>query len=272
MRRRTLLGLGGLAVTLPAWSGCAATTAAAPASTVRPSRLGERFTFRSVHRLGSRVSWTLLTPVGRPPAGLPALLCLHGKGGDHTSFDYLQPALDEREAAGGAPLAVLAADAGNTYYHRRASGEDSLAMLVDELLPAAAERGVATNRIALLGMSMGGYGSLLMASRLGPDRVAAVAAMSSALWQQSPDYSPGAFDSADDHARHNLFGKQQQLDGIAVRVDCGRSDPFIDANRAYVDGFDTPPEHSFTRGGHNHTYWSSLAAEQLRFIGANLTG
>ena len=63
-----------------------------------------------------------------------------------------------------------------------------------------------------------------------------------------------------------VFGRQDELAGIPVRVDCGTSDPFYDATRAYVAGFPHRPAGAFTAGGHDVGYWRSRAPAQLRFL------
>ena len=76
-------------------------------------------------------------------------------------------------------------------------------MVVDELLPLLAGRGVAAgpeDRIGLLGWSMGGYGVLHLGGLLGAERVAAVCAVSPALWTDPDDadlvttFEPGGHD------------------------------------------------------------------------------
>ena len=64
-------------------------------------------------------------------------------------------------------LAVATVDGGNSYWHARRSGVDPASIIVQELLPLLARKGLDTERIALMGWSMGGYGALLLASRLG---------------------------------------------------------------------------------------------------------
>jgi len=214
-----------------------------------------------------------------PPYGsdtgssLPVAVVLHGRGGDHTSaFDDGYLGLDrflaQAVGAGSAPYAMASVDGGETYWHRRADGEDAGAMVVDELLPLLAEHGLDVGRLAFLGWSMGGYGALRLAGLLGRERVAAAAAMSPALWHRFADTAPGAFDDAADFAGVTVFGRQQQLDGVRVRVDCGEGDPFYAADRDYVEGFRARPAGGFQRGGHDAGYWRRVAPHHVRFIAA----
>ena len=58
-------------------------------------------------------------------------------------------------------------DGGNFCWHARRCGIDPANIIVQELLALLARKGLDTERIALMGWSMGGYGALLLASRLG---------------------------------------------------------------------------------------------------------
>jgi hypothetical protein len=66
------------------------------------------------------------------------------------------------------------------------------------------------------------------------------------------------------------MGHQRELDGIPVRVDCGREDPFYEADRAYVDGFDRPVTATFEDGAHDDAYWTRMVPAQLAFVGRRL--
>jgi dienelactone hydrolase len=227
--------------------------------------------FISDARLGQRCGWTIAFPPGGVRDDLPVAVVLHGRGGNHVSAfsrDYL--GLDRFLAAsvhdGGTPFALASVDGGETYWHARDNGEDAGAMVLDEFLPLLAGRGLDTGRVGFLGWSMGGYGALVLAARLGRDRAAAVAAESPALWHDFEDTSPGAFDDASDFADATAFGRQQTLDGIPVRIDCGEGDPFYAAVRDYVGGFDVPPAGGFQPGGHQPGYWRRMAPPQLRFL------
>ena len=144
-------------------------------------------------------------------------------------------------------------------------------MVTDEFLPLLAEHGLETERFALLGWSMGGYGALLLAGRLGAERVSAVVAVSPAMWEDFAQTPAGNFDDAADYAKHDLAGRQDELDGIAVRIDCGTEDGFVAVARAYAAGFDDPPAGGFQAGGHDDAYWRRMAPDQLAFVGARLS-
>jgi len=231
-------------------------------------------TFESVARLGAVCGWAIAYPPGAR-RDLRVLVVLHGRGGDHTGAfgDYLglHRFLAAAVRDGMTPYAIASVDGGDTYWHPRASGEDSGAMVTDEFLPMLRRRGLDTSRIAFSGWSMGGFGSLHLAGRLGAPRVAAVAAASPALWQDAKDTAPGAFDDAADFAAHTVFGRQDELTDIPLRVDCGTGDPFYPVTQDYVATLTPQPAGSFQEGGHDVDYWRRIAPEQLAFIGRHLT-
>src|SRR4051794_4611641 len=177
-----------------------------PSSGVPSKRAGEvvQGRFDSAARRAP-TGWAIAYPPGTKAGDdLNFLLVLHGRADDHTAVlgsHRLGAFLATVVREGVAPFALVAVDGGDhDYWHRRSSGADAQAMLVDELLPMLAARGLRTDRFAVGGWSMGGYGALLLAERLGPQRIAAVAVDSPAIWTRSGDTAPGAFDSADDFA------------------------------------------------------------------------
>jgi hypothetical protein len=95
-----------------------------------------------------------------------------------------------------------------------------------------------------------------MASRLGPGRVAGVAATSAARWQSAGDTAPGAFDDSLDFARNDVFASGHALAGMPVRLDCGQDDPFIVANRAFARALPAAAA-TFDAGAHTEQYWSA---------------
>lgn len=228
-----------------------------------------RGTLRSRHVPGRDLPWVLAMPRDRSVLRAPVVV-LHGKGGHgEQALDLLH--LDDHVAATG--LAVAAVDGGNGYWHRRDDGTDSGAMVTDDFLPLVAQEYGATDRVAFLGWSMGGYGSLLLASGLGPERVAAVAPMSAALWTSPGASAPGAFDDREDFERHDVFAadRRRVLERIPVRMDCGREDPFAAANRAFGQALPSARV-AIDDGGHTGDYWRDHGGPQLRWIRSVLDG
>ncbi len=236
----------------------------------------ETGSFTSEHRLGAETGWCVIRPPGAR-RDLPVVVALHALGEDHSSLlgpsfgldRYLAAAV----AAGVAPYAIAAADGGRSYWHPRPDGEDAGAMVVDELLPLLADRGLRAapdDQIGLIGWSMGGYGALRLGGLLGPDRVAGVVASSPAIWSDPDDASSSGFADRGEYERYTVVGHQDDLDGIAVRVDCGTGDPFYRDVEDYVAGFPGGAEvtSSFEPGAHDPAYWRRMLPDQLAFLGA----
>lgn len=207
------------------------------------------------------------SPSGGGGSGLGVCVVLHGRGDDaERSISLLR--LDEHLAAaalsGVPPFVIVAVDGGETYWHRRASGDDPERMILDEVRPRLAETGLRMSRLALMGWSMGGYGALLVARRH-PDLVVAVAASSPAMWHSYGASAPGAFDSASDFAAHRVLGTPP-APGVAYRIDCGDGDPFSAVSRQAVRDL-RAREYSFGAGGHTAGYWRGVAPAQLAFVG-----
>jgi len=256
-RRAVLAG----AVVLPWLAACS------PVSAPAGVDLAEG-TFSSRFWPGHRVRWRLARPVrhGSAAAPQPLAVAFHGRGGDADwAFDSAH--VERHVATTG--LAVATVDGGDFYWHARKSGIDTGTMVIADLLPLLATKGLATQRITLIGWSMGGYGALLLASRLGARRVAGVAAASAALWQSPGDSAAGAFDDNADFARNDVSARRNVLAAIAVRLDCGRDDPFIAANRALARQLPAATA-TFDTGAHTEQYWTAHAGSQMSWLRARL--
>lgn len=217
--------------------------------------------------------WSIAYPPGTEAGDALPMLVLHGRGDDHHAVlgsHALGSSLAQVVRAGTRPFALVAVDGGDhEYWHPRTSGSDAQAMLVDELLPLAARHGLRTDRFAVGGWSMGGYGALLLAERLGPRRIAAVAVDSPAIWTRAADTAPGAFDGRDDFERHDVLRQAAALERMPLRVTCGESDPFLPGVRALLRAL-PQAQHDIGAGGHDLTWWRHAAPGQLRFVGAHL--
>ena len=228
-------------------------------------------TFVSAARGGIPTNWAIARPPGQTSALRP-VIALHGKGSSAATVmaGGVDAALAQIVAAGLPPFAVVAVDGGGSYWHRRASGEDSGAMVLNELIPMLGERGLDTSRVGFMGWSMGGYGALLLGARLGPARTSAICAVSPALWLSSGAAAPGAFDGPDDFAANSVFGLPA-LGSIPLRIDCGDSDPFYAATKAFIAQLPTPPAGGFSPGGHDAGYWSAQLPGEIAWMAPLLT-
>jgi dienelactone hydrolase len=240
---------------------------------VEPGRLVSG-SFSSAARLGASTGWTIAYPPNAPER-LRVLVVLHGQGSDHTmAFGKnlgLERFLAKVTRDGGHPFAIASVDGGDhSYWHRRSDGSDSGAMVIEEFLPLLGRRGLDVSRVGLLGVSMGGFGVLWLATRLGANRAAAVVAESPGLWHHAGDTPSGAFDSAADFAAHTIFGRENQLAGIPLRIDCGESDSFARATRDLRAAITPTPAGGLAPGNHSATYWRRMAPAQLGFVAAHL--
>ena len=205
--------------------------------------------------------WRLAVPEGRSARGL--VVALHGFGGDADSaFD-----LGYGDAVASTGLALASVDGGDGYWHRRSDGTDSGAMVREELIPLALRHAglPATSRVGLLGWSMGGFGALLLASDLGPQRVAGVVAASAALWRTGAETPAVAYDGKGDFDRHSIWGRVDRLARIPVRLECGLSDPFVEANRALAGRLAKVETH-FEPGDHEDAWWAAHASAEMAWL------
>ena len=148
-----------------------------------PSRSGT-FLSRARHR---PVGYTAAWPPGHHPGdALPLVVMLHGFGADHTNtLTSMSPAQAVALEVDGVPLppmAMVTVDGGGGYWNPHPH-DDPMQMVVGELVPMcqALNLGRAPQRIGTMGISMGGYGALLLAEKY-PGLFAAVAAISPAVW------------------------------------------------------------------------------------------
>ncbi|CAN5475103.1 iron-stress inducible esterase [soil metagenome] len=241
----------------------------APAAVAAPTMVTG--SFASAARGGIDTNWAIARPPGQTTALRP-VIALHGLGGSASSVmaGGVEQGLAQLVDAGLPPFAVVSVDGAGSYWHKRASGDDTGAMVLDELIPMLATQGLDTSRVGFLGWSMGGYGALLLGARLGPARTAAITAVSPALWMSSGATAPGAFDGSDDFAANTVFGLPA-LDSIPIRVDCGNSDPFYSATKQFIAQLPTPPSGGFSPGGHDGAFWSEQLPAELNWMAPLLT-
>ena len=276
VNRRALLQIGlrtGVAAAGLATLGTSVAAAAPPAPLAPPvpAPTYAAGSFASAARGGAMTNWIIARPPGQTAPLRPVIL-LHGKDSSAQTVMSMgaEQFLADAVAAGLPPFALAAVDGGNGYWHRRASGDDSGAMVLDEFIPLLAEQGLDTSRVGFLGWAMGGYGAMLLGSRLGPGRTAAIVAVSPALWTSPGAAAPGAFDGAADYEANSVWGLPA-LGVIPLRIDCGNDDPFYSATQQFIAQLPSPPAGGFSPGGHDSAFWSSQLTGELSWMAPTLT-
>jgi enterochelin esterase-like enzyme len=216
---------------------------------------------------------TLVPADATAGSDLGVALALHGAG--NTAAGLADQVATAMTAAKIARFAVVCVDGGDTYWHKRADGDDPIGMILHEVLPRAAAAGLATRRIGIAGESMGGYGALLLAERI--PAVAAVAAMSPAIFATYADArsaDKGAFDSQADFARNDVFAGISALQHVPAWVACGVDDPFqpeaaLFRNRLAALTRQQVPG-GIVGGCHDDAFWARNLPAALQFIAGHL--
>lgn len=253
---------------------CSVSVAAETFAPAGPSRSGRFF---SVAR-NRTVGYTIAYPPGHEPGStLPLVVSLHGFGGDHSSGLgglTLSRALAGRTSGTAlAPMALVSVDGGGLYWNPH-PGDDPLAMIVSELIPRCQRLGLGRppHRIGAVGVSMGGYGALLLAEKH-PQLISAVASISPAVWTsyvQARAANPGAFASAADFANDDVITHASALAGLPVRIASGTNDPFHPGVVALAETLPKTAVVDISQGCHNDAFFASQQHASLDFLGAHL--
>jgi S-formylglutathione hydrolase FrmB len=224
-------------------------------------------------------------PSHRPGANLPLVVMLHGYGGNHAdALSGLTPARALALRVDGAPLppmALVTVDGGNGYWNSH-PGDNPQAMLTDELIPLCQRRRLGVTgrggapRVGVMGISMGGYGALLLAEKR-PDLVSAAAAISPAIWTsyaQARSANPGAYATAADFAADDAVTHAAALARVPVRIASGYSDPFYPGVQALARALPKDPGEpaavTFAPGCHTDPFFTAQEPPSLAFLARHL--
>jgi len=273
---RRLLGLTGPDGTVPAEPVVFGSSV--PPGTVVPAGTTQvqKYRFASAAR-GRQVELITMVPMGTPPADLPICLALHGRGGNAQAMvdAGLPQFLTAAILAGAPPFAFVSVDGGDaSYWVAHGSGDDPQAMLVREVPGWLATLGLRRDGgvpRAALGISMGGFGSLVYARNRTDRPITAVAAISPALFTSWGDAK--ARQVFADQAEWETDEPLRHVDALptatALGVWCGKEDPFYPA-AAQLATTAHATTAAFDHGEHNQGYWSRVLPDAIRFLAPRL--
>lgn len=247
------------------------------------SPAGLHFVTVGSQALGRRADLLLhVPPQAEGRRDLPLVILLHGVYGSHWSWAFRGGAhltAQRLVDAGAVPPMLLAMPSdglegdGSGYVPQ--AGLDPERWIVDEV-PAAARAACAAcgeaSPLCIAGLSMGGFGALRLAGKH-PRRFVAAAGHSSVTEaaQMDPMLSGSRRGWSDAPADTGVL---QALRGASaplppLRLDCGRADPLLEANRRLHAGLEAAGiEHEYEEheGGHGWDYWSRHLEDTLRFF------
>jgi S-formylglutathione hydrolase FrmB len=222
--------------------------------------------------VGEDLGVNVVVPGGptEPRGKRPLLVFLHGRGGSEETFaedKAVYRGLARLEPR--APILAFPDGGDHGYWHNRAEGGWGR-YVMREVIPTVVRRfGADPGRIAIGGISMGGFGAYDL-TLLHPGRFCAVGGHSPALWFEGGETAPGAFDGATDFERNDVveMARAGGFGDIPVWNDYGRADPFRVYDEGFVDalranGTDLSA-HSWP-GGHDAAYWNRHWPAYLRF-------
>ena len=223
----------------------------------------------------------VILPDGEGP--FPVLYLLHGLSDDYTIW-HRRTSIERYVEAQG--LIVVMPDGHRSFYCNdpRPGGlayEDHIVTdvvgFVERTFPAIPDRGAR----AIAGLSMGGYGAIMLALRH-PDVFSVACSHSGAMRfahepiEQRPEVQALA-DALDPPEKYDCFRLAEQLKERgplpAIRFDCGTEDDLLEWNRefhAHLDAVGIDHRYREYRGAHTWDYWDRHILHTLAFIRAHL--
>ena len=170
-------------------------------------------------------------------------------------------------------MALVTVDGGGGYWNPH-PGDDPMAMVIGELIPRCQRLGLgrAPRRIAVMGISMGGYGALLLAEKY-PDLFAAVAAISPAVWTSYPQAGRPTrrLRVGRGVRRGDVVTHAAALGRRPVRVASGYRDPFYPGVQALARALPPGAVVAVGPGCHDGSFFTAQEPPSLAFLAGHLT-
>jgi poly(3-hydroxybutyrate) depolymerase len=232
-------------------------------ATVRRFTVKSRFVGRSLHEVG-------VVPAGG--GRRPLLVFLHGRGlaPDSLLTDEFFAGLARLGSR--APIVVALDGGDHSYWHDRRDGRWGTYVLREAIPEAVRVLGADPSRVAIGGISMGGYGAFELAREARRGRFCAVGGHSPAFWLSAGQTAPGAFDDAADFDRHDVYRyvrtHAHPYGSTRLWIDRGKSDPFSPYDAAIVRELKARGARLQSRvwpGAHTGSYWRAHMGRYLRF-------
>jgi S-formylglutathione hydrolase FrmB len=230
----------------------------------------------------------------------PVLYLLHGYTDDETGWTQFGEAhlIADRSIQAGesAPMIIVMPDGGVTWYINNYNGKVKYEdYFINELIPHIDQtyRTRPTKQYrAVAGLSMGGYGTLIMSTKH-PDMFSSAAPLSAGvftdeeivagndeMWKTVLGDLYGKKDLSGrsrltDHYQKNSIlkiiemGNADDLKKVRYYIDCGDKDFLIKGNMALHSAMidkKIPHEFRVREGVHNWTYWRTALPEVLKFV------
>ena len=230
----------------------------------------------------------------------PVLYLLHGYTDDETGWTQFGEAhlIADRAIQNGeaAPMIIVMPDAGVTWYVNSYDGkvnyEDFFVKELIQHIDATYRTRTTKQYRAISGLSMGGYGTMIMATKH-PDLFSSAAPLSAGVF--TDDEIMKGDDDMWNNVLGNIYGKKdltgknritdhynknsilkivetanaEELKKVRYYIDCGDKDFLIKGNMAlHAAMIDKKIPHEFRvrDGAHNWTYWRTALPEVLKFI------
>ncbi|CAM4034633.1 alpha/beta hydrolase family protein [Kibdelosporangium persicum] len=224
------------------------------------------------------VDMVTILPNRARPEQLPVCLLLHGLRGNarRAAPTGLARKLIDLSAAGAIPpFAFVALDGGDNYWHENQRGDNSMAMLLDEVPQWMRSRGLGDADgvpFACAGISMGGFGALLYARRRNErgNPAQAIAAISPGLLTSWREMSTRrAFKDTVEWASLDPLRNVDKLGSVPVGIWCGTEDHFIEGTRKFIKL--AKPQVAYTGpGGHGDPFYRRIVPDVLTFLGKHV--